>query len=156
MAATTFAPEIRVVLKWAQGEATRLRSWYVGPEHILLGLARRGEPFLSRGLQVDLGQMRQTVERAVENARESSGLPVGAATDPCLPYTMLAKKVLESAMLQARERSRGSAMVDEGDLLLGLLREGRGIAAQVLTDMGLTHKAVQAKLWVQPRDGVAR
>jgi ATP-dependent Clp protease ATP-binding subunit ClpC len=124
----------------AREEAARLHHEYVGTEHILLGLIREGEGVAAAVLQnlsVDLDEIQQKIEETVKKGKAA------AATGPDLPYTSRAKKVLELAMGEARDLSHG--YVGTEHLLLGLLREEKGIAAQVLTDAGVNLDAAKAE-----------
>src|SRR5207237_2548120 len=86
---------------------------------------------------VDLDEIQQKIEETVKKGKAAT------ATGPDLPYTSRAKKVLELAMGEARDLSHG--YVGTEHLLLGLLREEKGIAAQVLTDAGVTIEAAKAE-----------
>jgi ATP-dependent Clp protease ATP-binding subunit ClpC len=151
-----FTERVRKVLARAREEAVALRHEYVGTEHILLSLARGGgvaEATL-QNLGVDLVDLRQRILDAVKpGPADVEGLgagPVGildAIADsiglgrtpirgPDLPYTSRAKKVLELAMSEARNLSH--SYVGTEHLLLGVIREQQGIAAQILTSLGLT------------------
>jgi len=127
-----FTERVRKVLAMAREEAARLHHEYVGTEHILLGLIREGEGVAAAVLQnlsVDLDEIQQKIEETVKKGKAAQ------ATGPDLPYTSRAKKVLELAMAEARELNH--SYVGTEHLLLGLLREEKGIAAQVLTDTGV-------------------
>src|SRR5919199_5166649 len=127
-----FTERVRKVLAMAREEAARLHHEYVGTEHILLGLIREGEGVAAAVLQnlsIDLEEIQQKIEEQVKKGKASQ------ATGPDLPYTSRAKKVLELAMAEARELNH--SYVGTEHLLLGLLREEKGIAAQVLTDIGV-------------------
>src|SRR5512132_2203936 len=135
-----FTERVRKVLAMAREEAARLHHEYVGTEHILLGLIREGEGVAAAVLQnlsVDLDEIQQKIEETVKKGKAA------AATGPDLPYTSRAKKVLELAMGEARDLSHG--YVGTEHLLLGLLREEKGIAAQVLTDAGVNLDAAKAE-----------
>src|ERR1700741_2518752 len=135
-----FTERVRKVLAMAREEAARLHHEYVGTEHILLGLIREGEGVAAAVLQnlsVDLDEIKQKIEETVKKGKAA------AATGPDLPYTSRAKKVLELAMGEARDLSHG--YVGTEHLLLGLLREEKGIAAQVLTDAGVNLDAAKAE-----------
>ncbi len=124
-----FTERVRKVLAMAREEAARLHHEYVGTEHILLGLIREGEGVAAAVLQslsVDLEEIQQKIEETVKKGKAQQG------SGPDLPYTSRAKKVLELAMSEARELNH--SYVGTEHLLLGLLREEKGIAAQVLTD----------------------
>ena len=135
-----FTERVRKVLAMAREEAARLHHEYVGTEHILLGLIREGEGVAAAVLQnlsVDLDEIQQKIEDTVKKGKASQ------TTGPDLPYTSRAKKVLELAMSEARELSH--SYVGTEHLLLGLLREEKGIAAQVLTDAGVNLDAARAE-----------
>jgi ATP-dependent Clp protease ATP-binding subunit ClpC len=127
-----FTDRVRKVLAMAREEAIRLQHDYVGTEHILLGLIREGEGVAAAvlmNLNVDLEQIHQRIEESVRRGKATIALGE-------LPYTSRAKKVLEYAMAEARELNH--SYVGTEHLLLGLLREEKGIAAQVLHSLGVT------------------
>src|SRR6476660_1852716 len=135
-----FTERVRKVLAMAREEAARLHHEYVGTEHILLGLIREGEGVAAAVLQnlsVDLDEIQQKIEDTVKKGKAA------AATGPDLPYTSRAKKVLELAMAEARDLTHN--YVGTEHLLLGLLREEKGIAAQVLTDAGINLDAARTE-----------
>jgi ATP-dependent Clp protease ATP-binding subunit ClpC len=135
-----FTERVRKVLTMAREEAARLHHEYVGTEHILLGLIREGEGVAATVLQnlnVELEEIQQKIEETVKKGK------AGQASGPDLPYTSRAKKVLELAMSEARELNH--SYVGTEHLLLGLLREEKGIAAQVLTDAGVNLEAARAE-----------
>jgi len=116
----------------ARQEAIRLQHDYVGTEHILLGLIREGDGVAAHvlgNLDVDLDRIHERVEESVRKGKATIALGE-------LPYTSPAKKVLEFAMAEARELNH--SYVGTEHLLLGLLRERKGIAAQVLNSLGVT------------------
>src|SRR5687767_5861970 len=135
-----FTDRVRKVLQMAREEAARLHHEYVGTEHILLGLIREGEGVAAAvltNLNVDLDDIQQKIEETVKKGKAA------AAPGPDLPYTSRAKKVLELAMSEARELNH--SYVGTEHLLLGLLREEKGIAAQVLTDANVNLDAARAE-----------
>jgi ATP-dependent Clp protease ATP-binding subunit ClpC len=135
-----FTERVRKVLAMARDEAARLNHEYVGTEHILLGLVREGEGVavgVLRELQVDPDEVRRTVDGLVKRGRAAPH------TGPDLPYTSRAKKVLELAMAEARELNH--AYVGTEHLLLGLLAEEKGIAAQALHSLGVTLREARAQ-----------
>jgi ATP-dependent Clp protease ATP-binding subunit ClpC len=135
-----FTERVRKVLAMAREEAARLHHEYVGTEHILLGLIREGEGVAAavlQNLQVDLDEIQQKIEEQVKKGKATQ------TTGPDLPYTSRAKKVLELAMSEARELNH--SYVGTEHLLLGLLREEKGIAAQVLTDIGVNLDAARTE-----------
>ena len=127
-----FTERVRKVLSMARQEAIRLQHDYVGTEHILLGLIREGEGVAAHvlgNLGVDLDQVHERVTESVRQGKATIALGE-------LPYTSPAKKVLEFAMSEARELNH--SYVGTEHLLLGLLRESKGIAAQVLNSLGVS------------------
>jgi ATP-dependent Clp protease ATP-binding subunit ClpC len=135
-----FTDRVRKVLQMAREEAARLHHEYVGTEHILLGLIREGEGVAAgvlQNLNVDLEDIQQKIEETVKRGKAA------AAAGPDLPYTSRAKKVLELAMVEARELNH--SYVGTEHLLLGLLREEKGIAAQVLADAGVNLEQSRAE-----------
>ena len=132
-----FTERVRKVLALAREEAARLYHEYVGTEHILLGLLREGGGVASAVLQnlgADPDEIEQLIEQDVKKGR-----PATIVRD--LPYTSRAKKVLELSMAEARELNH--SYVGTEHLLLGLVREEQGIAAQVLNHVGVTLTAAR-------------
>jgi predicted cupin superfamily sugar epimerase len=145
-----FSERVRKVLARSRKEAERLGHEFVGTEHILLGLLAEGEGVAAAVLQalnVDTAQLRSRIEAVVKRgeARYAS---------PDLPYTSRAKKVLELSMASARTLRHN--YVGTEHLLLGLIAEGKAIAAAVLAEAGLTNEVATAKimdiLGTQPGD----
>ena len=127
-----FTDRVRRVLQLAREEAARLHHEYVGTEHILLGLIREGEGVgvaVLTNLNVDLEEICGRIDETVKQGKAA------ARAGPDLPYTSRAKKVLEFAMGEARQLNH--AYVGTEHLLLGILREEKGIGAQVLTEAGV-------------------
>ena len=126
-----FTERARKVILLAKEEAKRFNHDYIGTEHILLGLVREGEGvaaavLASFGLSPD--KIRLEVEKLVQ-----PGPATVVSGD--LPFTPKAKKVIELAMEEAR--ALGHNYIGTEHLLLGLIREGEGIASQVLMNLGL-------------------
>src|SRR5881296_3194208 len=124
-----FTDRVRRVLQLAREEAARLHHEYVGTEHILLGLIREGEGVAAAvltNLNVDLEEVSAKIKETVKQGK------AGARAGPDLPYTSRAKKVLEFSMMEARELNH--RYVGTEHLLLGILREEKGIGAQVLAE----------------------
>ncbi len=135
-----FTERVRKVLSMARDEAARLHHEYVGTEHILLGLIREGEGVAAAVLQnlnVDLDEIIQKIEDTVKKGKAAPS----QASD--LPYTSRAKRVLELAVLEARDLNH--SYVGTEHMLLGLLREEKGIAAQVLIDAGVNLDATRTE-----------
>src|SRR5687767_14412269 len=127
-----FTDRVRKVLMMAYEEAIRMQHDYVGTEHILLGLVREGEGVAAAVLQradVDAAAVFKRIEEVVRKGKATIALGE-------LPYTSRSKKVLEYAMGAAKHF--GHKYVGTEHLLIGLLKEEKGIAAQVLNSLGLT------------------
>ena len=126
-----FTDRARKVMALANQEAQRFNHEYIGTEHILLGLVKEGTGVganVLKNLGVDLHKVRMEVERLVKSGPEM-------VTMGKLPQTPRAKKVIEYAIEEARNLNHN--YVGTEHLLLGLLREREGVAAQVLMNMGL-------------------
>src|SRR5262245_25490086 len=128
-----FTDRARKVMQLANQEAQRFNHEYIGTEHILLGLAKEGEGVAAnvlKNLDVDLRKIRLEVETIVQ------GVPGGTVwTLGRLPQTPRAKKAIEFAIEEARRLDHN--YIGTEHLLLGLLREQEGVAAQVLMNLGL-------------------
>jgi len=135
-----FTDRVRKVLAMAREEAVRLQHDYVGTEHILLGLIREGDGVAAevlRSLAADLDELLRLVEENIRPGRASASIGE-------LPYTTRAKKVLEYAMAEARELNH--SYVGTEHLLLGLLREEKGLAAKVLGELGIGLEEARAEM----------
>jgi len=140
MSGFNFTDRVRKVVSFSRQEAEWLGHAYVGTEHLLLGIVREGEGVAATVLQnldVELDEIHQKIMDTVKAGRaQISGAD--------LPYTSRAKKVLELAMSEARELNH--SYVGTEHLLIGLLREEKGIAAQVLIDGGVTLDRARAEM----------
>jgi ATP-dependent Clp protease ATP-binding subunit ClpC len=124
-----FTDRARRVVVLAQEEARLLNHNYIGTEHILLGLIHEGEGVAARSLEslgIDLESVRSQV---VEIIGQGSQAPTGH-----IPFTPRAKKVLELSLREALQL--GHNYIGTEHILLGLIREGEGVAAQVLVKLG--------------------
>lgn len=133
-----FTERVRKILMLAREDAMARQHEYVDTEHLLLGLIAEGEGVGVAALQcvgVDVGAVKARVEAVLP---QGNALPPGG---PDLPYTSRAKQVIEFAMVEALECNH--SYVGSEHLLLGLLREQRGIAAQVLTASGAPIEVVR-------------
>ncbi|MCU0652037.1 MAG: ATP-dependent Clp protease ATP-binding subunit [Candidatus Omnitrophica bacterium] len=135
-----FTERARKVIILAKEEARRFNHDYIGTEHILLGLIREGEGVAAAVLQklgVSLENIRIEIEKLVQP---------GPATQIIgdIPFTPRAKKALELAAEEAR--SLGHNYIGTEHLLLGLIREGEGVASQVLLNLGLDLNAVRNEI----------
>ena len=135
-----FTDRARKVMALANQEAQRLNHEYIGTEHILLGLVKEGSGVganVLRNLDVDLRRVRLEVEKLVKAGPEM-------VTMGKLPQTPRAKKVIEYAIEEARNLNHN--YVGTEHLLLGLLREHDGVAAQVLMNLGLKLEEVREEV----------
>lgn len=127
------------VLALAQEEALRLGHNNIGTEHILLGLVREGEGIAAKALQA-LGLGSDKIQKEVESL-----IGRGQEMSQTIHYTPRAKKVIELSMDEARKL--GHSYVGTEHILLGLIREGEGVAARVLNNLGVSlNKARQQVL----------
>ena len=124
-----FTDRARRVLVLAQEEARLLNHSFIGTEHILLGLIHEGEGLAAKALE-SLGISLEAVREKVE---ETIG-PAGSAPTGSPPFTPRAKKVLELSLREALQL--GHNYIGTEHMLLGLVREGEGVAAQVLQQLG--------------------
>ncbi len=135
-----FTDRARKVMALANQEAQRLNHEYIGTEHILLGLVKEGSGVgatVLKQLDVDLRKVRLEVEKLVKSGPDM-------VTMGRLPQTPRAKKVIEYAIEEAR--NLGHNYVGTEHLLLGLLREQDGVAAQVLMNLGLKLEEVRQEV----------
>lgn len=126
-----FTDRARKVMQLANQEAHRFNHEYIGTEHILLGLVKEGSGVAAnvlKNLDVDLRRIRNEVEKLVQSGPDM-------VTLGRLPHTPRAKKVLEFSMEEARNLNHN--YVGTEHILLGLLREQEGVAAQVLMNLSL-------------------
>jgi ATP-dependent Clp protease ATP-binding subunit ClpC len=124
-----FSGRARRVIDLAQDEARMLEHNYIGTEHILLGLIHEGDGVAAKALQslgISLDAVRQQVEQIIGRGQQA---PSGH-----IPFTPRAKKVLELSLREALQL--GHDYIGTEHILLGLIREGDGVAAQVLVKLG--------------------
>ncbi|AKP45491.1 MULTISPECIES: ATP-dependent protease ATP-binding subunit ClpC [Bacillus] len=134
-----FTERAQKVLALAQEEAIRLGHNNIGTEHILLGLVREGEGIAAKALY-GLGLSPEKIQNEVENL-----IGKGQGVAQTIHYTPRAKKVIELSMDEARKL--GHSYVGTEHILLGLIREGEGVAARVLNNLGISlNKARQQVL----------
>ncbi|KMY48189.1 ATP-dependent protease ATP-binding subunit ClpC [Peribacillus loiseleuriae] len=134
-----FTERAQKVLALAQEEAIRLGHNNIGTEHILLGLVREGEGIAAKALYA-LGLGSDKIQKEVENL-----IGRGQEKAQTIHYTPRAKKVIELSMDEARKL--GHSYVGTEHVLLGLIREGEGVAARVLNNLGVSlNKARQQVL----------
>ncbi|WDI43575.1 ATP-dependent Clp protease ATP-binding subunit [Bremerella sp. P1] len=135
-----FTDRARKVMQLANQEAQRFNHEYIGTEHILLGLIKEGSGVAAnvlKTLEVDLRKIRLEVEKLVQSGPDM-------VTMGKLPQTPRAKKVIEYSMEEARNLNHN--YVGTEHILLGLLREQEGVAAQVLMNLGLKLEDVREEV----------
>ena len=135
-----FTDRARKVMQLANQEAQRFNHEYIGTEHILLGLVKEGSGVAAnvlKNLEVDLRKIRLEVEKLVQSGPEM-------VTMGKLPQTPRAKKVIEYSMEEARNLNHN--YVGTEHILLGLLREQEGVAAQVLMNLTLKLEEVREEV----------
>jgi ATP-dependent Clp protease ATP-binding subunit ClpA len=123
-----FTDRARRVVVLAQEEARMLNHNYIGTEHILLGLIHEGEGVAAKALEslgISLEAVRRQVEEIIGQGQQAPGH---------IPFTPRAKKVLELSLREALQL--GHNYIGTEHILLGLIREGEGVAAQVLVRLG--------------------
>ena len=135
-----FTDRAKKVMNLARQEAQRFNHEYLGTEHVLLGLVQEGSGVAAnvlRNMQIDLAKIRQEVEKLVKTG--PSMVALGQ-----LPFTPRAKKVLELSMEEAG--NLGHNYIGTEHLLLGLIKENEGIAAKVLTNLGVKLEDVREEV----------
>ena len=135
-----FTDRARKVMQLANQEAQRFNHEYVGTEHVLLGLVKEGSGVAAnvlKNLDVDLRKIRVEVEKIVQSGPDM-------VTMGKLPQTPRAKKVIEYAIEEARNLNHNNVGTEH--LLLGLLREQEGVAAQVLMNLNLKLEEVREEV----------
>ncbi|HEX2704994.1 MAG TPA: Clp protease N-terminal domain-containing protein, partial [Candidatus Lustribacter sp.] len=124
-----FTDRARRVVVLAQEEARMLNHNYIGTEHILLGLIHEGEGLAAKALEnldISLAAVREQVQEIIGQGQQA---PTGH-----IPFTPRAKKVLEYSLREGLQL--GHTYIGTEHILLGLIREGEGVAAQVLVKLG--------------------
>jgi ATP-dependent Clp protease ATP-binding subunit ClpA len=135
-----FTDRARMVMRLADQEACRFNHEYIGTEHILIGLVKEGAGVAANVLKnhgIELHKVRLEVEKIVPPGPDMA--MIGK-----LPQTPRAKKVIEYSIEEARKLNHN--YVGTEHLLLGLMREGEGVAAQVLARLGLTPQRVREEV----------
>ena len=135
-----FSSRVQMVIQFARDEALRLGHDYIGTEHLLLGLIREADGIaieILRALGCDL----EEIKAAVEDAGRASGETMTIGN---IPFTKRAEKILKSAYVEA-ERHK-SDIIGTEHLLLALVKEKEGLAAQILKSFGVTYEAVSEEL----------
>jgi ATP-dependent Clp protease ATP-binding subunit ClpC len=137
-----FTDRARKVMRLANREAHRFNHEYISTEHILLGLVKEGRgvaAYVLKNLNIDLQKIRRESEKIVQRVGEGPPFFTGR-----LPHTPRAKKVIDYSVEEARNLNHN--YVGTEHLLLGLLREQEGVAAQVLVNLGLKLEDVRQEI----------
>jgi ATP-dependent Clp protease ATP-binding subunit ClpC len=135
-----FSSRVQMVIQFSREEALRLGHDYIGTEHLLLGLIREGEGIaveILRNLGTDLEEIKHSVEDAVKSTGET--MTIGN-----IPFTKRAEKILKMAYVEAEKYK--SDIIGTEHLLLALVKEKDGVAAQVLLNFDITYEAVREEL----------
>ncbi|MDF1729207.1 MAG: Clp protease N-terminal domain-containing protein, partial [Sulfitobacter sp.] len=135
-----FTDRAKKVMNFARQEAQRFNHEYLGTEHILLGLIKEGDGVAAHVLKnmgIDMTKIRMEIEKIVKTG--PSMVTMGQ-----LPFTQMAKKVLELSMEEASSLSHN--YIGTEHLLLGLIKENEGIAAQVLQNLGVKLEDVREEV----------
>ena len=140
MIRNNFSQRVQVVIQLSREEALRLGHDYIGTEHLMLGLVREGGGVaieILQNMEIDLDELKKSIEDAVR----STG---GTITVGNVPFTKRAERVLRVAAAEA-ERFKSNVIGTE-HLLLALLRDGEGVAAQVLTSFDVSYDSAREEL----------
>ena len=129
-----FTENVKQVMKLAREESARLGHNYIGTEHLLLGIIKDGKG-KAVAVLTNLGLSLETVKQSVEDYVTTSG---GTMTIGEVPYTPRAKQILEVAANEAKEMK--TQFIDVEHLLLALLKDKEGVAAQILAAFGVDYK----------------
>ncbi len=144
-----FSDRARRVVVLAQEEARMLNHNYIGTEHLLLGLMHEGEGVAAKALEslgISLEAVRQQVGEIIGQGQQA---PSGH-----IPFTPRAKKVLELSLREVQQL--GDNYIGTEHILLGLIREGGGVGAQILVKLGAELNGVRRqviRLLTLPADG---
>jgi len=135
-----FSSRVQIVIQYSREEALRLGHDYIGTEHLLLGLIREGEGIaieILRNLGCDLDEIKKSVEDAVRTTGDT--MTIGD-----IPLTKRAEKILKMAYMEAEKYK--SDVTGTEHLLLALVREREGVAAQVLFSFDITYESIREEL----------
>ncbi len=135
-----FSSRVQMVIQFSREEALRLGHDYIGTEHLLLGLIREGEGIaveILRNLGCDLDEIKRSVEDSVKPSGET--MTIGN-----IPFTKRAEKILKMAYVEAEKYK--SDIIGTEHLLLALVKEKDGVAAQVLLSFDVTYETIREEL----------
>ncbi len=135
-----FSSRVQMVIQFSREEALRLGHDYIGTEHLLLGLIREGEGIAVEILR-NLGNDLDEIKRAVEDTVKTTGETMTIGN---IPFTKRAEKILKMAYVEAEKYK--SDIIGTEHLLLALVKEKDGVAAQVLLNFDITYEAVREEL----------
>ncbi len=135
-----FTDRVKKVLQYAREESSRLGHDYIGTEHLLLGLVKEGQGVAVAVLS-NMGIQLDALKKSIEDAVQSSS---GAMLLSEVPFTPMAKQVLEIAAQEAREMNNN--YIGTEHLLLALTKNKNGIAAQILSVFGTDYKSVKEEV----------
>jgi len=158
MHAQNFTEHVRQVLWTARDQALKTRADAVATEHVLFAILEQADGVAITVLRalgaVDFEQLREALTRAggADLSEAAPRRPLTVVRGPDIPYTWRAKRVLEFAMDEARQLSH--SYIGTEHLLLGLLREKKGAAAQVLAEAGVTTERARAEVLRVLQDGL--
>jgi ATP-dependent Clp protease ATP-binding subunit ClpC len=135
-----FTDRVKKVLQYAREESARLGHDYIGTEHLLLGLVKEGQG-VAVAVLANLGIQLDALKKSIEDAVQTSA---GGMMLTEVPFTPMAKQVLEIASQEAREM--GNNYIGTEHLLLALTKNKNGIAAQILSVFGTDYKSVKEEV----------
>ncbi|MCE5250054.1 ATP-dependent Clp protease ATP-binding subunit [bacterium] len=135
-----FTDRVKKVLQYSREESARLGHDYIGTEHLLLGLVKEGQG-VAVAVLTNMGIQLDALKRSIEDAVQTSS---GAMVLSEVPFTPMAKQVLEIAAQEAREMNNN--YIGTEHLLLALTKNKNGIAAQILSVFGTDYKSVKEEV----------
>ncbi len=135
-----FTDRVKKVLQYAREESSRLGHDYIGTEHLLLGLVREGQG-VAVAVLANMGIQLDALKKSIEDAVQAS---TGAMVLSEVPFTPMAKQVLEIATQEARDMNNN--YIGTEHLLLALTKNKNGIAAQILSVFGTDYKSVKEEV----------
>ncbi len=135
-----FTDRVKKALQFSREESARLGHDYIGTEHLLLGLVKEGQGVAIAVLS-NMGIQLDALKRSIEDAVQTTS---GSMVLSDVPFTPMAKQVLEIAAIEAREMNNN--YIGTEHLLLALTKNKNGIAAQILSVFGTDYKSVKEEV----------
>ncbi|HKJ68509.1 MAG TPA: Clp protease N-terminal domain-containing protein, partial [bacterium] len=135
-----FSKQVQLIIQHAKEEAIRLGHNYIGSEHLLLGMMQE-EDSLAIGLLENAGVELEELRRAIQDAVQSS---TSTITLGHLPLTKRAERILKNTYVEAQNFN--SDIIGSEHLLLSIVKETDGVAAEVLMDFGVTYETIKNEL----------